>query len=105
MQRELFEFGEPLAKGMARRTDPPTSHAAAEVVRPHLGKIQQHVLDVYAARGPMSARTAERLPDFEMYGFSTIRKRISELAQSGLLVPVGIDNSGKSPCTIYAVKP
>jgi hypothetical protein len=89
---------------MARKTDPATSHGAAEVVAPHVGKIQALVLQVYAKRGPMTARTAERLPEFGAYGFSTIRKRISELARLGFLEEVGIDTTGRAPCTIYKRK-
>ena len=94
----------PFNRPMVRRTDPGTSHAAADVVRPTLGKIQQLVLEVYAKRGPMSARVAERLPEFADYGFSTVRKRISELAAEGVLVSVGVDNSGRAPATVYGVR-
>lgn len=88
---------------MARKTDPGTSHAAAGVVAPHLGKIQRLVLRVYADVGPMTARDAERRDEFDGYGFSTIRKRISELARSGHLTTVGVDTTGRAPATIYAV--
>ncbi len=86
---------------MARRNDPTTSKEAAGVVEPELGKIQRLVLQVFRARGPMTARTAERLEEFEAYGFSTIRKRISELAAEGYLVSTGIDRTGRAPATIY----
>ena len=82
---------------------PDTEESAADVVRPHLGKIQALVLAAYEAHGPMSAREAERLPEFGDYGFSTIRKRISELASDGLLVALGIDHTGRAPATIYKV--
>jgi hypothetical protein len=52
----------------------------------------------------MTAREAEQLPEFESYGFSTIRKRISELATAGLLESCGVDNAGRAPCTIYRLK-
>ena len=89
---------------LARQSDPATSHEAGEVVRPHLGKIQRLVLDAFTAHGSMTARTAERLPCFSDYGFSTIRKRISELAREGLLVERGVDRSGKAPATVYGVR-
>ncbi len=92
-----------MTKPLARNSDPWTSHAAGEVVRPHLGKIQELVLEVFDARGAMTARDAETLPEFAPYGFSTIRKRISELAVAGRLVSVGVDCTGRAPCTIYAV--
>lgn len=88
---------------MYRQSDPLTSEGAAAVVRPHLGKIQHLVLEVFRAHGPMTARSAEARPEFAPYGFSTIRKRISELAAGGLLEPCGTDTSGRAPCTIYRV--
>lgn len=96
----LLPFG-PARTPMARTTDPEPSHAAADVVRPHLGKIQQEVLAAYALHGPMSARQAERLPEFSNYGFSTIRKRISELHREGYLVECGTDTDGRTPCAVY----
>jgi len=86
---------------MARRTDPPTSHESAAVVAPELGKIQAAVLAAFAGHGPMTARTAERLAEFHAYGFSTIRKRISELARAGRLTEAGVDRTGRAPATIY----
>jgi hypothetical protein len=54
----------------------------------------------------MSAREAEKLPEFAAYGFSTVRKRISELAQLGLLLPSGVDESaGRTGSRIYEIKP
>ncbi len=88
---------------MFRFSDPATSEAAAAVVVDHLGKIHRLVLEVYGRRGPMSARAAERLPEFESYGFSTIRKRISELKASGHLEECGIDTTGRAPATIYRI--
>ena len=96
----LFDWEPPLA----RNADPDTSHEAGGVVRPHLGRIQQLVLNAYERHGPMSARTAERLPQFAEFGFSTIRKRISELAHKGLLVEAGLDETGRAPCTVYEAK-
>ena len=93
---------EPPTKAVARRTDPPTSHQAAAAITPHLGRIQQLVYDVYTDHGAMSARYAEKLPEFDDYGFSTIRKRISELAQMGLLQQVGFE-PGRTPAIIYEI--
>ena len=93
----------PLFRAMARRADPDTSHAAAAVVRPELGRIQTAVLAAFSELGPMTARSAERLERFGDYGFSTIRKRISELAAEGFLQVAGTDRSGRAPATIYEV--
>ena len=86
-----------------RATDPATSRQAGGVVSPQIGKIQRLVLQVYERRGPMSARVVERLEDCEGYGFSTLRKRVSELSRSGHLESCGIDNSGRAPITVWRI--
>lgn len=105
MGREAQRGGEgQLALPMARRMDPDTSHEAAAVVQPHVSRVQQLVLDVFIKRGPMTARAAERLPEFSQYGFSTIRKRISEMHRQGQLVEIGVDRTGRAPCAVYAAR-
>lgn len=103
MEQHLFNFTRPVQSPMVRSTDPETSEAAALVVTPHLGKIQALVLEVFQTQGPMTAREAERLDCFADYGFSTIRKRISELAAEGYLMAVSVDKSRKAPATVYGV--
>ena len=95
----------PLFSPMARNTDPATSHQSAAVVQPELGKIQKLVLEAFQDCGPMTARTCERLNRFHEYGFSTIRKRISELAKGGLLIADGVDSTRRAPATIYRAPP
>lgn len=103
-QFEIFSGGRPCAVApMVRATDPKTSHEAAEVVEPHLSKLQQVVLDHFKWFGPMSAKQAESFIDFNRYSPSTIRKRISELAKGGFLVEDGIDRTGRSPSIIYKI--
>ena len=87
----------------ARKHDPDTSKAAAGAITGSLGKIQRLVLHTFRLHGPMSARQAERREEFYDYGFSTIRKRISELAQAGLLVADGTETKGRCPATVYRV--
>ena len=92
----------PTATGLTRRTDPDTSHEAADAIAPKLSSIQTAVIAAYIQRGPMSARQAERLPELSEWGFSTIRKRVSELAQLGRLVEAGTEtSSGKTRATVY----
>jgi hypothetical protein len=89
---------------MFRAGDPGTSKAAAASVEAaDLGKIQRLVMAMFRTHGPMSARTAEQLPEAEPYGFSTIRKRISELAAAAYLVARGTE--GHPPATVYVVNP
>lgn len=104
MTHPILPFDGPVERPMARRTDPGTSHEAAAVIRPDLNRIQQLVLDAYRRHGPMTARDAERLPEFASYGFSTIRKRISELASEGYLEVAGEDRSARAPAAIYRVR-
>ena len=82
----------------------PTSAAAAEQIKAKLGQLQRRVLQAYREHHRLSARQAERLPEFARYGFSTIRKRISELAAAGLIVEDGVeDEHGPSASTVYAL--
>ena len=97
-QFDLFGHGP-----MSRRSDPITSLAAAAVVEPIVNKLQGDVLKAFSEHGDMTARTAERLDEFVSYGFSTIRKRISELAQRGYLAERGIDQSLRAPSIIYGI--
>lgn len=85
--------------------DRETSIEAAEAVLPHLGKIQRAVVKAFRRHGPMTARQAERLPEFDCYGYSTIRKRICELSATGVLVDTGdVQYHGKSPSIIWRLK-
>lgn len=74
---------------MARKSDPDTSHEAAGTVCANLGQLQRRVLTAFQQRGPMTAKECEALPCFADLGFSTVRKRASELAAAGLLEPTG----------------
>ena len=101
-ERKWWQVDEPTTKGMVRRTDPATSLQAAVSVALKLNALQMEVLAAYREHGPMSARQAEvRFPD---YGFSTIRKRVSELHKLGFLRDVGTETeSGKTSATVYEV--
>jgi len=94
----------PVLTPNARSSDPPTATAAGNAITADLSKIQRLVLRVYLDRGRLSARQAEGLAEFEGYGFSTIRKRISELAASGHLTAAGTESaSGKTPSIVYRI--
>lgn len=71
--------------GMSRRTDPQTSRAAALAILPGLNELQRRVLEAYADLGAMTAKECEALPRFRDLGFSTVRKRASELVKVGAL--------------------
>ena len=82
-----------------RATDPETSVAAAERILSRLSGLQKEVLRAIrrlhnqTGKGA-TAKEIERLPDFAGYGFSTVRKRISELKQAGLIRGSGEDRDG-----------
>ena len=82
---------------MHRRSDPETSVRAADGLKPHLSRLQQQVLDAvrqrHGGRG-MTDGEVERLPEFKRYGYSTIRKRMSELRRLGLLRWTGETRDG-----------
>lgn len=85
---------------MVRRTDPPTSRAAAERVRPYRSALQKLVVEVYRSQGPMTAKACEKLPEFTFCGASSVRKRISELQQAGVLSGFASTKDG----TVYRLK-
>jgi transcription initiation factor IIE alpha subunit len=64
----------------------PTSRQAAESVRPHLGALQQRVLDFIRDRG--GATDNEIIAGTGLSG-STVRPRRIELVQRGLVVDCG----------------
>lgn len=68
-----------------RRTE---AKAALSVVR-GVSALQQQVLDAFDEFHQLTAEQCERLPCFAHLGPSTVRKRISELAQAGKLMPCG----------------
>jgi hypothetical protein len=88
---------------MFRSSDPETSREAAARVAPHVSTLQARVLSAFRAHGPMTAKELEELPELADLGFSTARKRCSELAKKkedggpALLVSVG----SRSGATIY----
>jgi hypothetical protein len=87
---------------LVRHSDPPTSHEAAGFIAEKLNAIQQAVYAAFLERGPASARQAEAWPELRTYGFSTVRKRVSELARVGYLVEVGTEtDSGHTRATVY----
>lgn len=96
-----MDFDYPLLRPSVRKTDPATSAKAADAIRPALGALQEAVMAAFVQHGAMTGRDAERLPEFDDYAPSTVRKRISELAAYGLLIPCGTDTTRRAPLTIY----
>ena len=79
------------SKGMARRTDPDTSHAAAQQTAPKLSKTQQQVYDMMLKHPPLTDLELHKLC-CEAYGTrreSSYRKRRSEMAAKHLVQDTG----------------
>ena len=96
---EVARIPEPLP--LVREHDPQTSHEAAAAIAPNLNALQEAVYAAFLERGPASARQAEQWPELA-YGFSTVRKRVSELARLGYLVAQGTETeSGTAKATVY----
>ena len=94
-------FDAPVLK-LHRASDPPSSREAARAVAPRLTELHRRVLEVMRQDGPHSARQLEKLSDFADCGFSTVRKRVSELFALGRLRAVGSEtSSGKTAATVY----
>ena len=88
----LFEA--PEIRTMAHRGDPVESRQAAADIQDHLPELQAKVWAAFREHGPLTAKEAEALPEFAAYGFSTVRKRTSELRARGKLVPTGEARDG-----------
>ena len=98
----------PGKRAAARRADPGTSAAAAARVSDKLTRVQGEVLVAFLEDGPMSARQCERAERWNgRAGFSTIRKRVSELASAGLLEwfgeERGTEKRPETPATVYRI--
>lgn len=69
---------------MHRKVDHQTSIDASErIAKSCKTELQSAIFDVLIKRGPMTDGELELLPEFSHYGPSTVRKRRSELYQSG----------------------
>jgi hypothetical protein len=91
---DLPLFASPQVGTMARTSDPETSQAAAAGIVEQLTSLQLRVYVAFVEHGKMTAKEAERLPDFADLGFSTVRKRCSEGVQQEWLRPTGTVRDG-----------
>ena len=74
--------------GMFRVPDHHTSIESAEAIAPIRTKLQGEIYDILCLR-PMTDGELELLPQFRVYGPSTVRKRRSELYQAGRIEETG----------------
>lgn len=76
-----------------RSQDHATSIAADKAIERKATKLHGRIIDAFRVRN-MTDKELERLPEFADYGFSTIRKRRSELYQMGRLDETGTVREG-----------
>ena len=93
------------ARHLARRSDPATSKQAAAEILPHLGELQQMVVDALRGHG---GRTATELTALEGIGDPRrYNRRLTELVRSGI-VTVGAVRpcrvTGKTARTYWLVE-
>lgn len=91
--RDMFDA--PSSRGMARRTDPTTSHEAAVSIAAELPELEARVLAALRRRGDEGATTHELA---ELLGISlvTVSPRLRPLATKKLVVDSGVKRTGAS---------
>lgn len=78
--RMVIEVPTAETRGLVRGTDPLSSQAAALTVKPKISALQRRILEIIAMEGPRSAKALERRTEFGRYAPSTVRCRVSALA-------------------------
>lgn len=97
-------FSSPMRQ-MTHRGARQTEVKAAETIIPRLSELQQRLIQAYGFYGRMTGERAEELQTFSDCAPSTIRKRITELSRSGVLVADGDEpNSRGRLMTVWRLK-
>jgi len=88
----------------ARRTDPTTSHMAADDMAPKLAGLQAALLDAFKAAGEYGLTSDEAEAAAHLHAGA--RRRVSELHAAGLIAPTGgtrLGRAGKAQRVFIAV--
>ena len=88
----------------ARRSDPTTSHAAADDMAPKLAGLQAALLDAFKAAGAYGLTSDEAEAKAHLHAGA--RRRVSELHAAGLIAPTGgtrLGRAGKAQRVFIAV--
>ena len=88
----------------ARRTDPATSHMAADDMAPKLAGLQAALLDAFKAAGAYGLTSDEAEAKAHLHAGA--RRRVSELHAAGLIAPTGgtrLGRAGKAQRVFCAV--
>lgn len=97
----LFATPELPEAPLVAMADHATSRDAADAVAPIAGALRRRVLEAVVATGVtgLTAAELEALPEFTGYGFSTLRKRLSEVSR---YQPAVLRAHGKrGGCTVW----
>jgi hypothetical protein len=83
-------------RGLVRPTDPFTSvEAAVAVVQHGRTELQRKIYEAFQRYGPMTDQELLALPEFRVYGPSTVRTRRSELHHAQLVAVVAVRRNTK----------
>ncbi len=88
----------------ARRTDPATSHMAADDMAPKLAGLQAALLAAFSAAGAYGLTSDEAEAKAHLHAGA--RRRVSELHAAGLIAPTGgtrLGRAGKAQRVFIAV--
>ncbi len=88
----------------ARRSDPATSHMAADDMAPKLAGLQAALLDAFKAAGAYGLTSDEAEAKAHLHAGA--RRRVSELHAAGLIAPTGgtrLGRAGKAQRVFIAV--
>ncbi len=88
----------------ARRTDPATSHMAADDMAPKLAGLQAALLDAFKSAGAYGLTSDEAEAEANLHAGA--RRRVSELHAAGLIAPTGgtrLGRAGKAQRVFIAV--
>ena len=82
-------------KAHARKTDPVTSHEAAEAITPLLNKVEQGIYDALCSFLPGGATSAE-IVEASGIQYRTVTPRLKPMCKKGFVVDSGEHKRGES---------
>ena len=82
-------------KAYARKTDPVTSHEAAEAITPLLNKVEQGIYDALCSFLPKGA-TSDEIVEASGIQYRTVTPRLKPMCKKGFVVDSGEHKRGDS---------
>ena len=83
------------SRACARKTDPVTSHEAAEAITPSLNKIEQGIYDALCSFLPGGA-TSDEIVEASGIQYRTVTPRLKPMCKKGFVVDSGEHKRGDS---------